>query len=254
MLVPKIKFKKLPLEENINIILNAYFTSDNKILDIHNLLSQYFPEFKNIDINLSKKEKSTIISNIITNYYTDNIENIDRAIEKYTKQWEFYNDIYFTKLVNYLNITKQTDIKEINCYIGMLPFFPRDLNSKSFIINPHLNELQLTQTCAHETLHFLWFHKWKELYPQTSKEEYESPHLPWIYSEMVTDPILNSSDFQKIFKFHEKAYPFLYTMIDGKKTLMEKITEIYNSNFSIEDKIKKGYIYLKSNISNKKEK
>lgn len=254
MLVPKIKFKKLPLEENINIILNAYFTSDNKILDIHNLLNQYFPELKSIDNNLNKKEKSTIISSIITNYYTDNIENIDRALVKYTKQWEFYNDTYFTQLANYLNITKQTYIKEINCYIGMIPFFPRNLNNNSFIINPHLNELQLTQACAHETLHFLWFHKWEELYPQTSKEEYESQHLPWLYSEMVTDPILNSKDFQKIFKFHEKSYPFLYTITDGKKTLMEEITEIFNSNLSIEDKITKGYEYLKNNISNIKEK
>lgn len=253
MLVPKIMFKKLTLEENINIILSAYFTSDNKILDIHNLLSQYFPELKNIDNNLNKKKKSTIISSIITNYYTDNIENLDRALDKYTKQWEFYNDIYFTKLANYLNITKQTYIKEINCYIGMIPFFPRNLNNNSFIINPHLNELQLTQACAHETLHFLWFHKWEELYPQISKEEYESHRLPWLYSEMVTDPILNSKDFQKTFKFHEKSYPFLYTITDGKKTLMEEITEIFNSNLSIEDKITKGYEYLKNNISNIKE-
>lgn len=41
------------------------------------------------------------------------------------------------------------------------------------------------------------------LYPEIPKTEYESPYLAWQYSEMVTDPILNNSEFQTIFNFTE---------------------------------------------------
>lgn len=242
---PKIIFKPITLEENIKIIQNFYFEEDEKS-EIHNLLCEYFPELQDIHKNISKKEISTKISAIITNYYTSNSQNIKEACKKYSAIWSKYNDIYFKKLANYLNINWPININEITCYVGMLPFFPRDIDNHSFYINPHLNEEKLTEVCAHETLHFLWFIKWKTLYPEIPKAEYESPYLAWQYSEMVTDPILNNTDFQAIFNFTEKSYPEFYKLQKNGKHVMEELKKIYNSSTSIEDKIMTGYEYLKN--------
>lgn len=242
---PKIIFKPITLEENIKIIQNFYFEEDEKS-EIHNLLCEYFPELHNIHKNISKVEISTKISAIITNYYTSNSQNIREACKKYSAIWNKYNDTYFKKLANYLNINWPININEIICYVGMLPFFPRDIDNHSFYINPHLTEEKLTEACAHETLHFLWFIKWKTLYPEISKAEYESPYLAWQYSEMVTDPILNNTDFQAIFNFTEKSYPEFYKLQKNGKPVMEELKKIYSASTNIEDKIITGYEYLKN--------
>ena len=242
---PKIIFKPITLEENIKIIQNFYFEEDKKS-DFHNLLCEYFPELHDIHKNISKEEISTKISAIITNYYTSNSQNIKEACKKYSAIWNKYNDTYFKKLADYLNINWPININEITCYIGMLPFFPRDIDNSTFYINPHLNEEKLTEVCAHETLHFLWFTKWKTLYPEIPKAEYESPFLAWQYSEMVTDPILNNTDFQAIFDFTEKSYPEFYKLQKNGKLVMEELKKIYSASTKIEDKITTGYEYLKN--------
>lgn len=242
---PKIIFKPITLEENIKIIQNFYFEEDKKS-DFHNLLCEYFPELHDIHKNFSKEEISTKISAIITNYYTSNSQNIKEACKKYSAIWNKYNDTYFKKLADYLNINWPININEITCYIGMLPFFPRDIDNSTFYINPHLNEEKLTEVCAHETLHFLWFTKWKTLYPEIPKAEYESPFLAWQYSEMVTDPILNNTDFQAIFDFTEKSYPEFYKLQKNGKLVMEELKKIYSAITKIEDKITTGYEYLKN--------
>ena len=242
---PKILFKPITLEENIKIIQNFYFEEDKKS-DFHNLLCEYFPELHDIHKNFSKEEISTKISAIITNYYTSNSQNIKEACKKYSAIWNKYNDTYFKKLADYLNINWPININEITCYIGMLPFFPRDIDNSTFYINPHLNEEKLTEVCAHETLHFLWFTKWKTLYPEIPKAEYESPFLAWQYSEMVTDPILNNTDFQAIFDFTEKSYPEFYKLQKNGKLVMEELKKIYSAITKIEDKITTGYEYLKN--------
>ena len=250
---PKIIFKPITLEENIKIIQNFYFEEDKKS-DFHNLLCEYFPELHDIHKNFSKEEISTKISAIITNYYKSNSQNIKEACKKYSAIWNKYNDTYFKKLADYLNINWPININEITCNVGMLPFFPRDIDNSTFYINPHLSEEKLTEVCAHETLHFLWFTKWKTLYPEIPKAEYESPFLAWQYSEMVTDPILNNSEFQTIFNFTEKSYLEFYKLQKNGKFVMEELKKIYNSSTSIEDKIMTGYEYLKNLNFKEKEK
>lgn len=242
---PKIIFKPITIEENIKIIQNFYFGEGEKS-EIHNLLCEYFPELHDIHKNISKEEISTKISAIITNYYTSNSQNIREACKKYSAIWNKYNDTYFKKLADYLNINWPININEITCYVGMLPFFPRDIDNYTFYINPHLNEEKLTEACAHETLHFLWFIKWKTLYPEIPKTEYESPYLAWQYSEMVTDPILNNSEFQTIFNFTEKSYLEFYKLQKNGKLVMEELKKIYSASTNIEDKITTGYEYLKN--------
>ena len=54
-MIPKIKFRKMTIEENIDIIKWFYFRN-NDFLDINYYMLMLFPELKNIDRTLSKKE------------------------------------------------------------------------------------------------------------------------------------------------------------------------------------------------------
>lgn len=54
-MIPKIKFRKMTIEENIDIIKWFYFRN-NDFLDIKYYMLMLFPELKTIDKTLSKRE------------------------------------------------------------------------------------------------------------------------------------------------------------------------------------------------------
>ena len=164
-----------------------------------------------------------------------------------------YNDSFFDKLTTYLDCSWPVEHNIIHVTVGIIPVCPRYLDDFSFSVHDGLNDDQLIETCAHELCHFLWFKKWKELYPDCPREEYESPSIVWEYSEMVVDPILNSSKISRVFnnKKTRYCYDYFYNIYDKDELLMNKLTKIYNENdISIERKIEKGYKYIKSFKSN----
>lgn len=64
---------------------------------------------------------------------------------------------------------------------------------------------------------------------------------------MVTDPILNNSPFSDIFgnMFVERGYDSFYELYDKDKLVMDNLRSIYSRNISIEEKIDKGFEYVK---------
>ena len=243
MKIPKIKIKKMTLDENISIIKWAYF-ENNDTLNAHKYVVEYFEEIASINQNLSPEEVNQIIEKVVTNNYIKYESKIKNEIERYNSLWEEYNDKYFESLSTYLNIKWPDNIDEIIATVGLIPVFPRDLDKHSFSMSTDLEDWKLIEVCAHETLHFLWFEKWKQLYPETSKKEYNSPYLVWQYSEMVTDPILNNKPFSNIFDFIEHSYDSFYTILDNGEKVMDKLRNIYSKNISIEEKIKFGFEYI----------
>ena len=245
MPVPKIIFREMTLEENIDVIKWAYF-EDNGALSVHDFTIQYFPELANIDPNLSKEEVYKIIEEVVTNDYNKYSNRIKSETERYKLLWKQYNDTYFETLSSYLNVEWPNNLTEIIATVGLIPVFPRYLDDFSFSIGTGVEDIKLIEVCAHETLHFLWFQKWKKLHPETPINEYESPYLPWKYSEMVTDPILNNKPFSDMFEFTERGYDSFYELEDGDTKVMDKLRKVYSLDIPIEDKIEKGFEYIKS--------
>ncbi len=67
------------------------------------------------------------------------------------------------------------------CHKGISPY--------SFCVGYKVNTAQAREIIAHEIIHFLWFKKWKEVFPEIPIDQYESPHLTWRLSEII-DPII----------------------------------------------------------------
>ena len=241
-MIPRIKFRKMTKEENTDIIKWFYFRN-NDFLDIQHYMLILFPELKNIDNNLSKEEVYKKIEEVVTYNYKENETNIEEEIKRYDTIWSKYNDIYMKTISDYLNID-WTNIDTIDASIGLIPVFPRNLDDHSFSLSIGVSKDTLIETCAHETLHFIWFKKWRELFPQCSKEKFNSPYLPWQYSEMVVDPILNSEIIKKILPIKATAYNSFYEIKDGEENVMDNLNKIFEGQVPIENKIIEGYNYL----------
>lgn len=245
MRIPKIRFRKMTLQENIETIKWAYY-EDTGVLSIHHYTIKYFPELAQIDKNLSKIEVYKIIEEVIKKYYSEYETKMEKEVERYNRLWEKFNDIYFETLSNYLEIEWLSNIDIIEGKVGLIPVFPRYLDSFSFAITTGVDDWKIIETCAHETLHFLWFQKWKNIHPETPRREYDSPYVVWQYSEMVTDPILNNIPFKDMFEFEERGYDSFYEMYDGETLVMDNLRKIYSENIHINEKINKGFEYLKN--------
>lgn len=80
------------------------------------------------------------------------------------------------------------DKPEIVGLITNLPVYPRFLDIYKFGVG-YENIPKSIEASAHEIVHFLWFKKWKEVFPEMDRREYESPRLAWRLSEIM-DPII----------------------------------------------------------------
>ena len=234
-----VEFKVMTLEENIDLVKYAYKEKD-KTLDMYKYVASLFPELKEIkkDLDINKQ-----IEDIVNKRYYDNFDLLNQKITEYTNIWNKYNDIYLKSLSEYFDISN-LKVSKIIANVGIIPIFPRYLDTYSFSIGI-VDEEKLIETTSHEILHFFWFEKWKEMFPNYKKEEFETPNLIWKYSEMVVDPILNSKIFKDIFKINYKAYDSFYGLYDQEVKVMDKLKEIYNENTSISNKILLGYEYIK---------
>lgn len=234
-----VEFKVMTLEENIDLVKYAYNEKD-KTIDTYKYVTGLFPELKEIkkDLDINKQ-----IEDIVNKRYYDNFDLLNQKITEYTNIWNKYNDIYLKSLSEYFDISN-LKVSKIIANVGIIPIFPRYLDTYSFSIGI-VDEEKLIETTSHEILHFFWFEKWKEMFPNYKKEEFETPNLIWKYSEMVVDPILNSKIFKDIFKINYKAYDSFYSLYDQEVKVMDKLKEIYNENTSISNKILLGYEYIK---------
>lgn len=234
-----VEFKVMTLEENIDLVKYAYKEKD-KTIDTYKYVTGLFPELKEIkkDLDINKQ-----IEDIVNKRYYDNFDLLNQKITEYTNIWNKYNDIYLKSLSEYFDISN-LKVSKIIANVGIIPIFPRYLDTYSFSIGI-VDEEKLIETTSHEILHFFWFEKWKEMFPNYKKEEFETPNLIWKYSEMVVDPILNSKIFKDIFKINYKAYDSFYSLYDQEVKVMDKLKEIYNENTSISNKILLGYEYIK---------
>ena len=130
-MIPKIKFRKMTIEENIDIIKCFYF-SNNDFLDIKCYMMILFPELKNIDKTLSKKEVYKKIEEVVIYNYKENEKKIEQEVKRYDIIWSKYNDIYMNAISDYLNIN-WSNIDTIDASIGLIPVFPRNLDNNSFL-------------------------------------------------------------------------------------------------------------------------
>lgn len=237
----KVVFKKMKIEDAVDLIEYFYFNNE-ETMNSNSFLFSYYPELNEIDKN---KDVHSQIESIIKNRFKKFENDIETSIDYYSNLWNKYNDLYFNVLNKYLNTNFYKE--EITAYVGLIPIFPRYLESFSFAFCPNLDDKKIIETIAHETCHFAWFKKFKSMYPNINESTFENPHIEWKLSEMVVDPILNSKEVQSVFNelFKERAYDNFYSITYKDKNVMKELINIFNKEDKIEEKIKTSYEYIK---------
>lgn len=180
-----------------------------------------------------------LILKVVSKYYDNLIEDIESSISRYQRVWNAINDKYMNALEKYLNIS-WSGSDQFMADVGFIPVSPRNLDECSFSITLGIDDDRLINIVSHEVLHFYWFIKFKEVFPNIKRDEYDFPNLPWKYSEMITEAILNSEEVASVTNVKEDCcYNF-------DRKIIDKLINIFESELPIEEKIKQGYVLIKS--------
>ncbi|MEI6296077.1 MAG: hypothetical protein WCO84_00330 [bacterium] len=110
------------------------------------------------------------------------------AREQIESEWKKIEVVFLKTLSEHFETEWPGDKPNIVGYVSNLPIFPRFLDNYQFCVG-YKKISDSIETSAHEIVHFLWFKKWKEVFPEIERKEYEVPHLAWRLSEIM-DPII----------------------------------------------------------------
>lgn len=95
----------------------------------------------------------------------------------------------------------------------------------------------------HELIHFVWFYVWHNHF-HDSYEEYETPNLKWIFSEIVVEPIMRVPRLSSINPYFKTGcvYDYFYTMKIKGKPILDTMNTKYKT-LPITTFMEEGYNY-----------
>ncbi|HRY62452.1 MAG TPA: hypothetical protein P5056_01640 [Candidatus Paceibacterota bacterium] len=192
------------------------------------LFNKRYPDLKKqLDEATGEENKIDICRKVLEEQREHNKDNIEKFEKEFIIEWKKIENDFFTALSDLFETSWPID-KQITGSVTMMPIFPRFLNTYSFYIG-YGSLPRNIETAAHEIVHFLWFKKWKEIFPEISRNQYESPNLAWRLSEII-DPIILQCD------------PKIKELINPKGWGYSSFDEIHIDGVKMTDYFKKIYL------------
>lgn len=196
--------------------------------------------------SLSPHQRNEYLQNFLDELYNkdDAKSDIDSKLIKYNDHWNLHKNQIEDAFSEAFHCDAKNTFNNMVCNISFNPICPRYLNSRSFDIFYLNSEFGALGISLHEIIHFLWFDVWNRHF-NDSDLEYETPHLKWVLSEMVVDPIMRKDiRLSGVSPYFEDgcAYACFYSMIINEKPILQTLYEMYN-RLSLIDFMEQGYGY-----------
>ena len=184
--IPEVKFELAPIELEAEYLY--FFSRTERRFDA--VMNRVYPELEDI-IKKSQNKDEAILKcrGFAEKVIEKNKAIIFKAKDRIQNDWSMIGKEFLETLAIHFETEWSRDKSRITGYISIVPVFPRFLGKYSFFIGYKVNTAIAREIIAHEIVHFLWFKKWKEVFPEIPEDQYESPHLTWRLSEIM-DPII----------------------------------------------------------------
>lgn len=139
-------------------------------------------------------------------------------------------------------------------FVGLDPVCPRNVQEHTFDVFYRFDPEYALLTALHEITHFVWFYVWQE-YFKDDPNEYNSPNLKWILSEIVVEPLIRNSEIGKLVKQPRYiAYSYFYNMEINGDLLFDTMKKLYLERKDIYDFMEKSYKFIQQNEPELREK
>ena len=245
MNIPKVKFTHISLSKEVDWIHGFLFQNEwgwgKYIIRKH-------PKIKKVFSFKTETEQVKFLRNYTIQFKKDNQKLIEKNKIKYQREWQKIEEDFLIMLSEIMQINWPQNKKTIKAMVSINPIYPRFLNDWSFSIFYNYKKIShAMEVIMHESCHFLYFEKWKKLYPKVNNKKFESPHIEWHLSELIAPIILNDQRIKKILKQKAVFYEEHKKIKINNKTAPEYFTELYNKSKNFEQFLDKSYKVIKKN-------
>lgn len=197
----------------------------------------------------TKAQRQRHLTEVVTAEYASQESEMMQKQAFYQAHWNAHEaeiQTAFSEIFS-LDLTGQFD--DMTANITLNPICPRYLSAHSFDVFSKNSPSGALGMALHEITHFLWFDVWAEVFGEKSPEEYETPHLPWIFSEMAVDPILKGDKrlyaLDPYSQHDGNAYECFYTMQIAGVPILQTLGEWYQ-NMPIREFMKTGFSFCQA--------
>lgn len=235
MSLPKVKFTNIPLSKEVDWVHGFLF--QNKWGWGKYIIKKH-PKIKGVFSFKTETEQVKFLKDYIVKFRKENQKLIEKKEIKYQTEWQKIEKVFFIILSEIIQTDWPKNKKVIKAMISVNPICPRFLKDWSFSIFYNYKKVShAMEVIMHESCHFLYFEKWKQLYPKIDNKKFESPYLEWHLSEILAPIILNDSRIQKLLKRKADFYTEHQRIKIGNKTTPKYFNDLYNkiakkNNFS----------------------
>lgn len=223
MALPKVVFKLSTIKQEAELFLGFCMYAEEGERWVR-IIYAVHPEIK--EIIRSGKPAEEIYKELYRyskSFVAKEKKKIEKQVRDYQKEWNRINDRFLKILAEDFQTEFPRNRKRITAYVSIFPIFPRFLDSWSFNVG-YRNPAMMKRVAVHEIIHFMYFKKWKEVFPKTKREEMESPQLVWKLSEILAPVILNNNPkIQNLINDEDKGYPEF-------KKYEKSFTKLYNDH------------------------
>jgi len=165
------------------------------------------PKLKEVLLFKTEEQQVIFLRRYVLDFRIQKKEQIDRQKLIYEKNWSRVEEEFLTLLSEVIGISWPKKINTITAEISLNPICPRFLDKQSFFLFYNYNNKDALEVMMHEICHFLYFEKWKKVFPKSQPKTFESPYLEWHLSEIIAPIILNDIRVQKLLKQKAVFYP-----------------------------------------------
>ena len=209
------------------------------------------PEIKQVYSLKTETQQIEFLKRYTTAYRKEHRKLITKNKAAYQEYWKRVEKDFFIALAEIMHIDWPRKRKVIWGMISINPICPRFLNEWSFSIFCDYKKVsRVREVTMHESCHFLYFEKWKQLYPAMNPRRFDSPYIEWHLSELLAPVILNDRRIQKLLKRKAAFYPEHERIKIAGKPAPRYFTDLYN-RFMLKDDfegyLKESYRIIKKN-------
>ncbi|MCL2573871.1 MAG: hypothetical protein FWE34_04870 [Defluviitaleaceae bacterium] len=198
--------------------------------------------------SLDTKKREDYIYEVMKNIYEKELDIITHKLDRYERNWQAYKEQIEDAFSDAFGIDCRKLFNDMTCNISLNPIEPRFLATQTFDVFWLSSERDALGVTLHEIIHFVWFYVWQRHFGD-DVSEYETPHLKWVFSEMVIDPIMRAdSRISGLNPYFADGctYSYFYDMTIDGKPILETLLDMYK-RLSITDFMEQGYDYCLRN-------
>jgi hypothetical protein len=221
----------------------AEFQSEDQSESFRDSLYYFFPQFDKAKMNtLSPQERADYIRSGLQETYAASEALLDEKLGAWQRHWDAHRSVVEQAFENIFELPLADRFNDMTGNISFNPVCPRYLETRSFDVFYLNSERGALGMALHEIAHFVWFEKWQAHFCDDPKE-YDTPHLKWIFSEMVVESLLSDERLKPLNPYAGHCvYDCFYTLtLDGKPAL-EALEALYRQH-DIISFMEQGYAF-----------